>query len=129
MTMIESAKFYTCTVCGKIVGMIHDPGVPTICCGQPMQELIANTTDAAQEKHVPVVARDGDTITVKVGAVSHPMLPEHYIQWIYVRTENGGQRHAFAPGDSPDAKFYVGYDKPVEVYEFCNLHGLWKTVL
>ncbi|MBQ2678480.1 MAG: desulfoferrodoxin [Firmicutes bacterium] len=124
-----SAKFFKCKTCGNMVGMINSSGVPIMCCGAPMDELKANTEDAAQEKHVPAVTVEGNKVTVVVGDVEHPMLEEHFIQWIYLETENGGQRKALKPGDAPKAVFVVEDDKPVAVYEYCNLHGLWKKDL
>ena len=124
-----SAKFFKCKTCGNMVGMINSSGVPIMCCGAPMDELKANTEDAAQEKHVPAVTVDGNKVSVAVGDVEHPMLEEHFIQWIYLETENGGQRKALKPGDAPKAVFVVEDDKPVAVYEYCNLHGLWKKDL
>lgn len=121
------AKFYICRHCGNIIGMINDAGVPVMCCGQKMEALVPNTTEAAGEKHLPVVTVDGATVTVKVGEVAHPMTDEHYIQWVYIETENGGQRRALKPGDKPEVTFCVGEDKPIAVYAYCNLHGLWKT--
>jgi superoxide reductase len=126
---MSEQKFFICKHCGNLIGMIHDSGVPVVCCGENMVELKPNTVDAAQEKHVPVVTVDGDFVTVKVGSVAHPMLPEHFIQWIYVQTENGGQRKALNPGAAPEATFCLKNDKVVAVFEYCNLHGLWKTVL
>lgn len=120
-------KFFRCEHCGNFVGVITDAGVPMICCGEPMKEVVANTTDAATEKHVPVVEVNGDTLTAKVGSVTHPMEDAHYIQWIYVETEKGGQRKALKPGEAPEADFKFVDDKPVAVYEYCNLHGLWKA--
>lgn len=120
-------KFYRCEICGNLIGMIHASGRIPVCCGQEMTELVANTTDAAQEKHVPVCEVSGDTVTVKVGSVPHPMLEEHYIQWIYLDTENGGQRKCLAPGDEPKAVFALAGDKPLAAYEYCNIHGLWKA--
>ena len=112
-----------------MLGMINSSGVPIMCCGAPMDELKANTEDAALEKHVPAVTVDGNKISVVVGDVEHPMLEEHFIQWIYLETEKGGQRKALKPGDAPKAVFVVEDDKPVAVYEYCNLHGLWKKDL
>ncbi len=121
------AKFFICRHCGNLVGMINDAGVPMVCCGEKMQALIPNTTEAAGEKHLPVVTVDGSAVTVCVGAVNHPMQAEHYIEWVYVETENGGQRKAFKPGDAPAVTFCLGDDKPVAVYAYCNLHGLWMS--
>ncbi len=124
-------KFFICAHCGNLVGMINSSGVPMICCGEPMKELVPNTTDAAQEKHVPAVKVDGDTITVTVGSVAHPMTDAHYIQWIYLQTDKGGQRRALNPTDEPKATFKLpcACQKPIAVYAYCNLHGLWKAEL
>ena len=127
--MSENNKFYICEHCGNLIGMIHDAGVPMMCCGQKMTKLEPGTVDASHEKHLPFVKVEDGSIHVNVGEVTHPMTEEHYIQWIYVETENGGQRRAFKPGDAPEADFCVGDDKPVAVYAYCNLHGLWKTVI
>ncbi|MDL2289616.1 desulfoferrodoxin [Clostridia bacterium OttesenSCG-928-F22] len=123
-------KFLICETCGNMVGLINDSGAPLICCGQPMEELIANTQDAAVEKHVPDVTISGDTINVTIGSVEHPMLEEHFITWIYLKTEKGGQRRCLSPGMPPKATFKLtDGDTPLEVYEYCNLHGLWKKEL
>jgi superoxide reductase len=120
-------KFFYCKHCGKIIGMIFNPGTPTICCGEPMEQLVANTSDGAIEKHIPVVKVTGDAVEVTVGSVAHPMLSEHFIQWIYLATKNGGQRKELIPGVEPKAFFVVKDDKPLAVYAYCNLHGLWKA--
>ena len=122
-------KFYICRHCGNLVGMVHDSGVPIVCCGEKMQPLVPNTVEASGEKHLPAVTMEDGVLHVRVGSVEHPMLPEHYIQWIYVMTENGGQRRALKPGDEPEASFSLGDDKAVAVYAYCNLHGLWMTQL
>lgn len=122
-------KFLRCEVCGNLVGVIEDSGVPMMCCGKPMTALEANTTDAAGEKHVPVVEQDGDKLKVKVGEVAHPMTPEHLIEWIYVEFEDGGYRAVLTPEDAPEAEFCINGKKPLAVYEYCNLHGLWKAEL
>ena len=124
---MAEVKFFICKHCGNLVGLIHEGGGQLVCCGDSMTELKANTTDAAQEKHVPVVEISGNTVTVKVGSVTHPMEEKHFIQWIYIQTEQGGQRKAFKPGDKPEAVFELtAGDKFVAAYEYCNLHGLWK---
>ena len=120
-------KFYICRHCGNLIGLIHDAGVPMMCCGQKMEALVPNTTEAAGEKHLPFVNFEDGSVYVRIGETTHPMTEEHYIQWIYLETENGGQRRAFKPGDTPEAAFCTGEDKPVAVYAYCNLHGLWKT--
>ena len=125
--MCEKQKFFICKHCGNLVDLIDDKGIPMACCGEDMAELIPNTVDASNEKHVPEVSISGDKINVQVGSVPHPMVDEHYIQFIYVETEHGGQRKCLKPGDSPNAEFSFANDKPIAVYEYCNLHGLWKT--
>lgn len=121
-------KFLRCNHCGNLVGMIHDSGVPIICCGEPMEVLKPGTTDASQEKHVPVIKVEGQKVTVTVGSVPHPMEEKHYIEWIYLKTAQGGQRKALKPGDSPVAEFALTEgDQALEAYEYCNLHGLWKA--
>ena len=120
-------KFYRCRHCGNIATKLTDSGIAMFCCGEEMKALVANTTDAAVEKHVPVVEKIDTGVKVVIGSNPHPMTEEHYIQWIYLETENGGQRRAFRPGDTPEATFCTDEDKPVAVYAYCNLHGLWKT--
>ena len=122
-------KFYICRHCGNLIGMINDSGVPVVCCGEKMEALIPNTVEASGEKHIPVVSVEDGTVKVNVGSADHPMLPEHYIEWIYLQTENGGQRISLKPGDAPSASFCVGNEDPVAVYAYCNLHGLWMTEL
>ena len=121
-------KFYKCAHCGKIIAVVKDTRVPVMCCGEPMKELIAGTTDAAQEKHVPVYEVNGDVVTVKVGAVAHPMTEEHYIEWVSLKTKYGNQRKALAPGGEPAVCFRICDGDEVEaVYAYCNLHSLWKA--
>lgn len=122
-------KFYICRHCGNLIGMIHNAGVPMVCCGEVMEDLKPNTVEASNEKHIPVVKIDGDSVIVEVGSVEHPMAEEHYIEWVYVEFENGGMRKILKPGDKPTVSFCFGNDKPVAVYAYCNLHGLWKTTL
>lgn len=121
-------KFYICKHCGNMIGMIKSGGVNVVCCGDPMTELKPNTVEASQEKHLPVVTIEGNIVKVKVGSVEHPMTEEHHIAWIYLETEQGGQRKKLAVGSKPEAEFALaGGDKVVGVYEYCNLHGLWLT--
>lgn len=122
-------KFLRCEHCGNMVGVLNDAGVPMICCGEPMKELVPNTTDAANEKHVPVVTVEGDILKAVVGSVEHPMEEAHYIQFIFVETDKGGHRRVLKPGEKPVAEFNLHGEKPVAVYEYCNLHGLWKADL
>lgn len=123
-------KFYVCKHCGNIVRFDKNTGVPVMCCGEKMEELIPGTTDAAIEKHVPFVEADGNTVTVKVGEVEHPMMDEHYIEWIILETKNMEYKAALKPGDKPEATFILNDgDEAVAAYEHCNLHGLWKKDL
>ena len=122
-----SAKFFICRHCGNIVEMVDDHKVPVMCCGQKMELLEPNTVEASGEKHKPAVTVNGDSVHVEVGSVSHPMEAEHSIQWVYLETENGGQRRDLKPGQAPVADFALSGEKPVAVYAYCDLHGLWKT--
>ncbi|MBE6045624.1 MAG: desulfoferrodoxin [Clostridiales bacterium] len=120
-------KFYKCAHCGQMIAIVKETGVPVICCGEPMQEMVAGTTDAAVEKHVPQFEVKDGVVEVTVGEVEHPMLEEHYIEWIAVQTKQGNQRKALKPGEAPKACFALcDGDEVVAVYEHCNLHGLWK---
>ena len=117
-------KFYRCPICGQIAIKVLDKSIPLVCCGKPMEELKPNTTDAANEKHVPVIVRDGNKVVVKVGEVAHPMTDAHYIQWILLVTSKGNQRKELTPSSLPEATFYIGEDEEVlGAYEYCNLHG------
>ena len=121
-------KFYKCKHCGKVITILSNEGVPTICCGEEMFELIPGTTDAAVEKHVPVVSIEGNEVNVVVGSVVHPMTPEHYIQWIVLETKAGYQVKELTPTCEPKASFVLAEgDEIVAVYEYCNLHNLWKA--
>lgn len=121
-------KYYICEHCGNIIAMVRDAGVPVMCCGQKMKELVPGTVDAAAEKHVPVYQVEGNVVTVRVGSVEHPMAPEHYIEWISVQSTQGIQRKALRPGQKPEACFALCEGDQVEaVYAYCNLHGLWKA--
>ena len=122
-------KFYRCEGCGNFVTFLNEKSACTPkCCGETMQELIPNTTDAANEKHVPVIVEDGNMVTVKVGSVEHPMMEAHYIQWIILETNKGFTKKDLHPGEKPCAVFALCDDeKVVAAYEYCNLHGLWKA--
>ena len=121
-------KFYRCDHCGNIVTFVHSAGVPVMCCGQKMTELVPGTTDGAVEKHVPVVNVEGNQVRVQVGSVEHPMLEEHYIQFIAIETQQGSQTKYLKPGEKPQAVFALAEgDQLVAAYEYCNLHGLWKA--
>lgn len=121
-------KFYICETCGNIITHVQASGVPVFCCGKKMTELVPGTTDASTEKHVPVYSVDGSLVTVKVGSVEHPMLDVHSIQWIAVESKQGVQIKYLQPGQAPEAVFALTEgDEVVAVYEYCNLHGLWKA--
>lgn len=131
ITYIEeeiNMKLLKCSVCGNIVEMVEDKGIPVMCCGKPMNVLEANTTDGALEKHVPVEEVVDGSVHVKVGSVEHPMLAEHYITMIVVEAGNAVYRVNLKPEEKPEAVVALnGYKGKVTVYEYCNLHGLWKT--
>lgn len=125
--MKRTQKFFICRHCHNLVGLIDNAGVPMICCGEPMTELVPNSSDGAAEKHLPVVTVEGCIVKVKVGSTAHPMEEAHSIKWIYVETTRGGQRVSLQPGEAPEAIFSVLNDKPVAVYAYCDLHGLYKV--
>ena len=121
-------KFYVCNHCGNIIQYVKNKGVPVVCCGEKMSELIPGTSDGAAEKHVPEVKVDGNKVTVTVGSVAHPMQDVHYIEWVILETEKGYQKVDLKPDQASVAEFIVPEgDKPVAAYEYCNLHGLWKA--
>lgn len=118
-------EVYKCSVCGNMVEVIHVGGGELVCCGKPMILQVANTVDAAKEKHVPTTEMVGDKILVKIGEVEHPMTEEHYIEWVEVVTSARVYRKTFTPGEKPFAEFNIG-EEVIEVRAYCNLHGLWK---
>ena len=119
-------KFYKCKKCGKVIAMLKGSPCDTMCCGEAMIELKANTTDAAVEKHVPVVEKSGSLVKVAVGSVTHPMEEKHFIEWISLETKSGNQIKFLKPGEEPKASFaLVDGDEVVRAYAYCNLHGLW----
>lgn len=123
-------KLFKCAHCGNIIEMVEDKGVKVVCCGEPMQLLDPNTTDAATEKHVPVAESDGNKVVVKVGSVEHPMLEEHHISFIILETDKGVQKKYLDPAGKPEAEFVLADgEKAVAAYEYCNLHGFWKAAL
>ncbi|MBE6032835.1 MAG: desulfoferrodoxin [Firmicutes bacterium] len=122
-------KFYICGHCGNIIAMVKNVGVPVMCCGQKMTELVPGTTDASQEKHVPSYKVEGNKVLVTVGEVEHPMTEDHYIEWISLQTKKGNQRKVLSPGDAPSVCFTLcecDNDEVEAVYAYCNLHSLWK---
>ncbi len=121
-------KFYRCKHCGKIIVMVEESKIPTICCGEQMIELVPGITDGAYEKHVPVYEVKGDEVIVKVGSVEHPMSEEHYIQWICLETKKGWQIKYLTPDSKPEVCFKICKNEDIiAVYEYCNLHSLWKS--
>ena len=121
-------KFLKCEHCGNIVAGVEESGVPVMCCGEAMKEIVPGTVDASREKHVPVYSVEGNTVTVKVGEVEHPMQEEHYIEWVSIQTKFGNQRKALKPNEKPEVCFLICDGDEIEaVYAYCNLHGLWKA--
>lgn len=126
--MASRLQVYRCEVCGHIIEVLHSGAGTLTCCDQPMKQLKENTTDAAQEKHVPVIEKTATGYKVKVGSVAHPMLPEHYIEWIELLADGAESkvyRQFLKPGQAPEAEFQVSAAE-VSAREYCNLHGLWK---
>ena len=124
---MSDSRFYICEHCGNLVGMINDAGVPLVCCGQKMTKIEAGTIEASREKHIPVATVEGNEVRVVVGSVEHPMAEEHSILWIELKTDKGVQRKHLPVGAPPVAVFALADEKPLEVYAYCNLHGLWKA--
>ena len=123
-------KFYICKHCGNMIGMIKSSGVNVVCCGDPRTELKPNTVEASQEKHLPVAEwLATGQVAVKVGEAAHPMAPEHWIRWIWAVADGQVQRVELEPEQSPEAVFNVKGAGEVALYAYCNLHGLWKTLL
>lgn len=121
-------KFYSCKQCGSILELIQDGGGVLVCCKDEMNELVPNSTDAANEKHVPEVIVYGLQVIVNVGTVPHPMTEPHYIGWICIRTTKGVHRKELKPLDEPTAAFALfDNERFVCAYAYCNLHGLWKA--
>lgn len=121
-------KFFKCNHCGNIVTFAEDKGVPIVCCGEKMTELVPNTTDAATEKHVPLVNVNGSTVLVSVGSAAHPMTAEHSIEWIAVESDQGFQLKHLKADEKPEAVFALADGDHVRfAYAYCNLHGLWRN--
>ncbi|MDD4565113.1 MAG: desulfoferrodoxin family protein [Eubacteriales bacterium] len=126
--MSKEPKFFVCEHCGNLMTLLEDSGISVVCCGDDMTELVPGTSDGAYEKHVPAVEVNGSKITVTVGSVIHPMLPEHHIVWIYLQTNLGGQIKYLEVGKEPKAEFALSNgETAVAAFEYCNLHGLWKA--
>lgn len=126
---MKEIKFYICEHCKKIVQIVEDGAPATVCCGEPMKELVAGTVEASREKHIPEAEINGDVLEICVGAVNHPMTEPHHIAWICVQFEDGYQTVYLDHEGEPLASVCLGGRKPVAVFGYCNLHGLWKKEL
>ena len=124
---MKNSKFYVCPHCGNIVEMVNDSGVKPVCCGKPMNELVPNTVEASGEKHKPEVKVENGLVNVNVGSINHPMEDVHWIEWVQLNTDKGSYRKVLNPGEAPNVSFVLGDEKPLGVYAYCNLHGLWLT--
>ena len=124
---MSNTKFYICEKCGNLVEKIEDSGVSMVCCGQKMTPIVAGTVEASREKHIPVATVEGNVVKVSVGSVEHPMAEEHSILWVELKTDKGVQRKNLVVGEPPVVSFALADEKPLEVYAYCNLHGLWKS--
>ena len=121
-------KYYVCKHCGNIVEKVKDSGVSVVCCGEKMSELVPGTVEASREKHIPDFKVNGNVVEVNVGSIDHPMVPEHYIEWVSIVTKEGEQRKQLLPGQAPNVKFVLSdNDELKAVYAYCNLHGLWMA--
>jgi superoxide reductase len=126
--MTKRTQIYKCEICGNIVEVLHEGAGELVCCGKPMKLIVENTTDAAREKHVPVIEKIADGYKVSVGSVLHPMIDVHYIEWIELDADGQVFRKYLKPGDTPVAIFNVSAEN-ITAREYCNIHGLWKGTL
>ena len=126
---MKKTKFYICPHCRNIAEMVYDTDIPLHCCGDKMEELVAGSVEASTEKHIPEVKIDQGVVEVNVGSVDHPMVQVHWIEWVQLVTDQGSYRKFLKPGQAPKVSFLLGEEKPLAVYAYCNLHGLWKTEL
>ena len=121
-------EFFKCKHCGQIIKKVRATQAPVFCCGEKMEVVTPNTTDAALEKHVPVIEINGKEVVVTVGSTHHPMVEEHYIEWVILETDKGSYKMNLKPNDKPVAIFHLRDGEEVlHAYEYCNLHGLWMT--
>ncbi len=127
--MKNNVKFFVCEHCGNVVEKVEDHGVSVMCCGKKMQELVPGVVEASHEKHIPVARVEGNLVKVSVGSVEHPMAEEHSILWVALESDKGLYRKHLDVGAAPEAVFALADEKPVAVYAYCNLHGLWKQEL
>ena len=124
--MTARLEIYKCEKCGNIVEVLHDGVGELVCCGEPMKRIVENTVDASLEKHVPVIEKISGGFRVKIGSVPHPMVPEHYIEWVQLIAGDKAYRKFLKPGDAPEVEFKIDAEQ-VTAREFCNLHLLWKS--
>ena len=124
-----ATKFYKCAQCGNVIVKTVDSGMPVVCCGQKMEELVPNTVEASGEKHIPAVTVKDGLVEVNVGSVNHPMESVHWIEWVQLVSDKGSYRKWLNPGEAPNVRFLLQEEKPLAVYAYCNLHGLWKKEL
>jgi superoxide reductase len=124
--MSKQLSIYKCEVCGNIVELLHEGKGELVCCGKPMKLFVENTVDAAREKHIPVIEKTSNGVKVKVGSVAHPMVEEHFIEWIEIIADGKAYRQFLKPGDAPEATFAIQANNII-AREYCNLHGLWKA--
>lgn len=123
---MKQLTIYRCKTCGNLICMLEDSGVVPVCCGEEMEKLSANTVDASIEKHIPVIQQNGTQVKVFVGESAHPMLADHYIEWVIIITNKGFYGRSLSIGDQPEAIFEIESDEEVlSAYAFCNIHGLW----
>jgi superoxide reductase len=121
----KKLEVYLCEICGNIVEMVHEGAGELVCCGQPMTLLEEQTADATTEKHVPVIEKTDDGVKVTVGSIPHPMIDEHYIEWIEIIADGKAYREFLSPGDAPEASFCISAEE-ITAREHCSIHGLWK---
>lgn len=121
-------KYFECKTCGNVMVLLEDSGVIPMCCGATMAEIVPQSNDGPKEKHVPIIERKDNEITVKVGEILHPMEDTHYIKWIVLTTDKGKYIKYLVPSNEPIVKFYIGNDEtPLIVYSYCNIHSLWMN--
>ena len=127
--MTQINQLYKCEICGNIVVVTHSGDGALVCCNQPMNLLVEKSTEEGQEKHLPIIEKNDNKLTVKIGSVPHPMETEHYIEWVEVLSGKKIYRKVFSPGDQPEAQFNLKTNEAIEIRAFCNVHGLWKTTM
>ena len=124
--MAKKLEIYKCSICGNIVEVLHGGAGELVCCGQPMENLIAKTADEGKEKHVPVIEKIDGGIKVKVGSVPHPMEEKHFIEWVELIADGKTYKQFLNPGEKPEAIFNITADK-ITAREHCSVHGLWEA--